>query len=156
MLTNNYTVNLMKTGYHLLILLSLSTSAIAIGIIPEINWQSKTISINAHAIAQDVSDEDLRKYAQAAIEIEGLRKTTLSNIENIVGKSKPNQLNCNQEENFNQLPDNARNMALSYCNQSENIVKKHGLSNTQFNQIHQQVRQNPALRQKLQAIIGQM
>lgn len=156
MLTNNYTVNLMKTGYHLLILLSLSTSAIAIGIIPEINWQSKTISISNHAIAQNVSDEDLRKYAQAAIEIEGLRKTTLSNIENIVGKSKPNQLNCNQEEKFNQLPDNARSLAVNYCSQSENIVKKHGLNNTQFNQIHQQVRQNPALKQKLQAIIGQM
>jgi hypothetical protein len=146
----------MKTGYHLLILLSLSTSAIAMGITPEINWQSKTINISNHAIAQNVSDEDLRKYAQAAVEIEGLRKTTLSSIENIVGKAKPNQLNCNQQENFNQLPDNARSMALSYCSQSENIVKKHGLSNTQFNQIHQQVRQNPALKQKLQAIIGQM
>lgn len=156
MLRSNYTVNFIKTGYHLLILLSLSTSAIAFGITPEINWQNKALNISNQAVAQNVSDEDLKKYAQAAIEIESLRKTTLSNIENIVGKAKPNQLNCNQEENFNQLPDNARNMALNYCNQSENIVKKHGLNNTQFNQIHQQVRQNPAIKQKLQAIIGQM
>lgn len=156
MLRSNYSVNFIQTSYHLLILLSLSTSAIAFGITPEINWQSKTVNASNQAVAQGVSDEDLKKYAQAAIEIESLRKTTLSNIENIVGKSKPNQLNCNQEENFNQLPDNARNMALSYCSQSENIVRKHGLNNTQFNQIHQQVRQNPAIRQKLQAIIGQM
>jgi Domain of unknown function (DUF4168) len=156
MLRSYYTVNFIKTSYHLFILLSLSTSAITLGIIPEINWQNKALNISNQAVAQNVSDEDLKKYAQAAIEIEGIRKTTLSNIESIVSKIKPNQLNCNQSENFNQLPENARNMALNYCNQSENIVKKYGLNNTQFNQIHQQVRQNPTLKQKLQAIIKEM
>jgi hypothetical protein len=106
--------------------------------------------------AQNVSDADLKKYAQAAIEIENLRVTTLANIENIVGKSKPNQLNCYQENTFNQLPNSARNIAENYCEQSETIVKKHGLTNTQFNQIHQQVRSNPTLKQKVQSMIGQM
>lgn len=156
MLINNHTVNFIKTGYHLLILVSLSISAIAIGITPEINWQSKTLNISNQAIAQNVSDEDLKKYAQAAMEIEGLRKMTLSNIENIVGKSKPNQLNCYQQESLTQLPDNARAMAVNYCEQSEAIVKKHGLSNAQFNQITQQVRENPVIKQKLQGFIGQM
>lgn len=156
MLINHRTLNFIKTGYQILLLFSLSSSAIALGMIPEINWQSKTINIGNEAMAQNVSDEDLRKYAQAAVEIEGLRKSTLNSIESIVGKSTPNQLNCHQEENFNQLPNNARNMAVSYCEKSETIVKKYGLTNTQFNQITQQVRQNPALKQKLQAIVGQM
>ncbi|BAQ61711.1 hypothetical protein GM3708_2117 [Geminocystis sp. NIES-3708] len=156
MLINYRTLNFIKTGYQILLLFSLSTSAIALGIIPEINWQSKTMNITSEAMAQNVSDEDLRKYAQAAVEIESLRKSTLNNIESIVGKSTPNQLNCHQEENFNQLPNNARNMAVSYCEKSETIVKKYGLTNTQFNQITQQVRQNPTLKQKLQAIVGQM
>lgn len=156
MLINHRSLNFIKTSYQILILLSLSTSAVATGIMPEFNWQSKTISISNQAMAQNVSDDDLKKYAQAAMEIENLRKTTLSNIETIVGKSTLNQLNCHQEENFNQLPNNARTMAINYCNTSENIVKKYGLTNTQFNQITQQVRQNPALKQKLQAIVGQM
>ncbi|MBL1208454.1 DUF4168 domain-containing protein [Geminocystis sp. GBBB08] len=156
MLVNKYNFNSLKTGYHLLILITLTTSAMALGIIPEINWQSKTINISNQAVAQTPTDEDLRKYAQAAIEIENLRKTTFSNIESIVGKSKPNQLNCYQEDSLNQLQGNARTMAVNYCEQSEAIVKKYGLTNTQFNQITQQVKQNPALKQKLQGIIGQM
>jgi hypothetical protein len=152
MLVNNYSFS--KTVYHLLILLGLSTSAIVLGIVPEI--QRQTITLNNSAVAQSVSDEDLKKYAQAAIEIENLRVTTLSNIESIVGKSKPSQLNCYQEGTFNQLPSNARNIAENYCQQSEAIVRKHGLSNTQFNQIHQQVRNNPTLKQKVQSMIGQM
>lgn len=152
MLVNNYSLS--KTVYHILILLGLSTGAIVLGVVPEINTQ--TITFNNHVSAQNVSDADLKKYAQVAIEIETLRVTTLTNIESIVGKSKPSQLNCYQENTFNQLPNNARTIAESYCEQSEAIVKKHGLTNTQFNQIHQQVRNNPALKQKVQAMIGQM
>lgn len=152
MLLNNYSLS--KTVYHILILLGLSSSAIVFGVIPEIHEQ--TITFNNHVLAQNVSDGDLKKYAQAAIEIENLRVTTLASIESIVGKSKPNQLNCYQEGIFNQLPNNARTIAESYCEQSETIVKKHGLTNTQFNQIHQQVRNNPTLKQKVQAMIGQM
>ncbi|WP_017294710.1 DUF4168 domain-containing protein [Geminocystis herdmanii] len=152
MLVNNYSFS--KTVYQILILLGLSTGAIVFGVIPEIN--SQTITFNNHVVAQSVSDGDLKKYAQAAIEIENLRVTTLSNIESIVGKSKPSQLNCYQENTFNQLPSNARNIAENYCQQSEAIVKKHGLTNTQFNQIHQQVRNNPTLKQKVQTMIGQM
>ncbi len=156
MLAHKYTLNLLKTGYHILILITLTTTAIALGGTPEINWQNKTVNINNQAVAQDPSDDDLRKYAQAAVEIENLRKTTFTNIENIVGKSKPNQLNCNRQESLNQLPDNARSIAVSYCKQSEAIVKKYGLSINQFNQITQQVRQNPEIKRKLQSIVGQM
>lgn len=152
MLVNNYSFS--KAVYHLLILLGLSTGSIVSGIIPEISTEK--VSFSNHVLAQSVSDGDLKKYAQAAIEIENLRVTTLGNIENIVGKSKPSQLNCYQEDTFNQLPSNARTIAESYCQQSEAIVKKHGLSNTQFNQIHQQVRNNPTLKQKVQGMIGQM
>lgn len=152
MLVNNYSFS--KAVYHLLILLGLSTGAIVSGIIPEIHGQ--TITFNNHVVAQSVSDGDLKKYAQVAIEIETLRVTTLTNIESILGKSKPSQLNCYQEDTFNQLPSNARTIAESYCQQSEAIVKKHGLTNTQFNQIHQQVRNNPTLKQKVQTMIGQM
>lgn len=66
------------------------------------------------------------------------------------------QMSCNQRQSFSQLPDNARNMAIEYCDQSETIVKNHGLSVNRFNQITQQVKQNPSLKQRLQSIIGQM
>lgn len=152
MLINNYSLS--KTVYHILILFGLSSSAIVLGIVPEINTQ--TIAFSNRVLAQNISDADLKKYAQAAVEIENLRVTTLTNIEGIVGKSKPSQLNCYQENAFHQLPNNARTIAESYCEQSETIVKKNGLTNAQFNQIHQQVRNNPSLKQKVQGMIGQM
>lgn len=152
MLVNNH--SFLKTASHILILLGLSSISIVSGLTPEIKGQ--TITFNHQAVAQSVSDADLRKYAQAAMEIETLRVSTLANIQSIVGNSKPSQLNCHQEDSFNQLPNNARSIATNYCEQSEAIVRKHGLTNTQFNQIHQQVRQNATLKQKVQSMIGQM
>ncbi|AFZ54763.1 DUF4168 domain-containing protein [Cyanobacterium aponinum UTEX 3222] len=143
----------MKVGSQFFLVCGLAVFGVSLGIVPEYNQGS--ISIESKAMAQNVSDEDLKKYAQAAIEIENLRKTTYSNIEGIVGKSM-GQMSCNQRQSFSQLPDNARNMAIEYCDQSETIVKNHGLSVNRFNQITQQVKQNPSLKQRLQSIIGQM
>ncbi|BAQ66804.1 DUF4168 domain-containing protein [Geminocystis sp. NIES-3709] len=154
MLVNHY--NFLKIAYQGLIVFGFSTTAIVSGIIPEINIHTQTVTFSNHAMAENISDADLKKYAQAAMEIERIRKTTFENIESIVGKSKPSQLNCYQEDSLNQLPNNARTMALSYCQQSEEIVKKYGLTINQFNQITQQIKQNPTVKQKLQAIIGQM
>ena len=153
MFTNHYRFHLHKTSYQILIIFSLAITALTTGITPEINFTAKTISISNQVNAQTPTDATLKKYADAAMEIESLRKTTFDNIENILGKSKPNTLNCYQEESFNQLPENARSLAVNYCQQSEGIVKKHGLTINQFNQIHQQVRQNNEVNQRLQVIM---
>ncbi len=151
MLRKNYILNRQMTANILIVILT-SLSAIAFGIIPEINWQTKTIRIESQVLAQ--SDGDLQKYAQAAQEIETLRRSTFSQIEAKVGKQKANQLACNQASSLNQLPDDARSLAQNYCNQSEAIVKKHGLTINQFNQITQQRQQNPELNRKIQNMIS--
>lgn len=151
-----YNYHFRQKSSHFIILCALSCASIVFGVTPEIKLESQGISFNNQVMAQNVSDADLKKYAQAAMEIETIRKSTFENIESMVGKSKLNQINCHQEESLNQLPGNARSLAINYCQQSEEIVKKHGLTINQFNQITQQVRQNPSMKQKLQAIIGQM
>jgi len=65
-------------------------------------------------------------------------------------------MSCNQRQSFSQLPDNARKMAIEYCDQSEVIVQNNGLTINRFNQITQQVKQDPSLKQRLQSILGQM
>lgn len=142
----------MKFASQLLIAFGLSLTAVSLTIVPE--YRQGSVTISSQAMAQNVSDEDLRKYAQAAIAIENLRQTTYSNIEGIIGRSS-GQMSCNQPQSFSQLPENARKMAIEYCEQSEVIVKNNGLTVNRFNQITQQVKQNPSLQQRLQSIIGQ-
>lgn len=138
----------------LLLMLLTSISTIMLGVTNDINWQSKTLTINHQVFAQTPSDDELQKYAQAAKEIETLRQSTFSQIEAQVGKEKANQLACNQTATINQLPESARNIAQNYCTQSEAIVKKNGLTISQFNQITQQRKQNPSLNQKIQNMIS--
>ncbi len=142
-----------KVASQLLIALGLSLSAVSTGVVPE--YRQGSVTIQSQAMAQNVSDEDLKKYAQAAIAIENLRKTTYSNIEGVTGKSS-GQMSCNQRQSFSQLPENARKMAIEYCDQSEVIVQNNGLTVNRFNQITQQVKQDPSLKQRLQSILGQM
>lgn len=151
MLRKNY--NFISIFNVNILVFSLScVSAIIFGIIPEINWQSKTINFENQVLAQ--SDAELQKYAQAAKEIENLRKSTFSQIEAKVGKDKANQLACNQANSINQLPEDARSLAQNYCTQSEAIVQKHGLSISQFNQITQQRKSDSSLDQKIQNMIS--
>ena len=148
---NNHKFNLIKIGYQICFLLGLSGALVAIDVLPR--YEQGNLTLNNEVLAQTPSDSDLRKYANALIKIESLRLNTYSNIRNTVKKSIPD-LACNQPNSFNQLPNNARSMAVNYCEQSENIVKQSGLTIVQFNQITQQVKQNPALYQKLEQIIG--
>lgn len=153
MLFNQGNGKYMKVASQLLMALGLSLSAVSLGVVPE--YGQGSVTIPSQAMAQSVSDEDLRKYAQAAIAIENLRQTTYSNIEGVIGKSM-GQMSCNQRQSFSQLPENARKMALEYCEQSEVIVQNNGLTVNRFNQITQQLKQNTSLKQRLQSILGQM
>lgn len=153
MLFNQGNDKYMKFASQLFMVLGLSLSAVTMGLVPE--YQQGSLIIQNQVRAQNVSDEDLRKYAQAAIAIENLRQTTYSNIESAIGKSS-GQMSCNQRQSFSQLPDNARRMAIEYCDQSEVIVRNNGLTVNRFNQITQQVKDNPSLKQRLQSILGQM
>lgn len=142
----------MKLASQLLIAFGLSLTAVSLAIVPE--YRQGSVTISSQAMAQNVSDEDLRKYAQAAIAIEKLRQTTYSNIGELIDKSSE-PMSCDQPQSFSRLPENARKIAIGYCEQSEVIVKNNGLTVNRFNQITQQVKQNPSLQQRLQSIIGQ-
>jgi dephospho-CoA kinase len=146
---NKYLVNT-------LIISILTATGVITGIVPQLSFETGELNFSRVVYAQNVTDDQLKQYAQALVEIEKLRQPTFANLEGIVGKEKASQISCNQENTISQLPDNARSIASSYCNQSEAIVKKYGLTNGQFNQITKSVNQNPSLKQKLESIIRQL
>ena len=155
MLSKNYSLNL-KLSTKVLVLTLATISVMTLGITPEINWQTKTININPQVLAGTPSDDILQKYVKAAKEIESLRKSTLSQIAAKIGQDQANQIqlaSCNSS-NISKIKDQAaRNLAEKYCNKSEEIVKKHGLSINKFNQITQQRKQDPSLNQRIQNMI---
>ena len=153
---NTYKLKLIQILSRACLVMGISTIAITFDLLPTYQSQTGRLTITTQsASAQAPSDTDLRKYGNAAVEIESLRQNTYSNIQGIVGSSQPAQLSCNKQKSFRSLPDNARSLAVDYCKQSEAIVKKNGLSINQFNQITQQLKKNPDLYKKLQNIMGQ-
>ncbi len=140
------------------LVLIFTTFGVVLDFIPKIAWQTGGLNFNTVAFAQNnISESDLQKYAQTLVEIEQIRQPALTNIVNIIGKeAQTTPLACNQPENLSKLPDKARDIAKNYCTESEAIVKKNGLSISQFNQITRNIQDNPSLQQKIQEIIRQM
>ncbi|MBE9222736.1 DUF4168 domain-containing protein [Cyanobacterium stanieri LEGE 03274] len=152
----NHLSTIKLSSTKIILTLGLSTLGIVTGLTPEYNFQSNAITINNQAFAQNFSDAELTRYAQAAVEIERLRRSTFANIEAIVGEERSSQLACHQQNSINELPSNARSLMNDFCQNSEAIVRRNGLSMNQFNQITQQVRQNDALRSRLRDITRQL
>lgn len=151
MLMNKNRFKLMKVAYQICFLFGLSVGLVVFDTLPQ--YEQGKLTINHAVWAQNPSDSELQRYGAAATRIEELRRTTYNSIREIVGNSKSPALACNQQQNFNQLPNEARNMAIDYCEQSERIVEQNGLTINQFNQITRQLKQNPALYQRLQQLM---
>ncbi len=152
MLMNKYRLKLIKIIYQMCFLLGLSFGLVVLDVLPR--YEQGNLSQNNSVMAQIPSDNDLQKYARAATTIENLRQNTYRNIKKIVGTSNTPQLACHQQQSFQKLPDNARSMAVNYCNKSERIVKQSGLSINQFNRITQQLKNNPALYKRVQQMMN--
>lgn len=157
MTTLNYNISRLSKNITMTLFISIFTAAgIMANVIPQISWQNAELNLDFGntTLAQNVPDDtQLKNYAQAVLEIETLRKPTLNKIESLVGKDKTSQLACNQQNTIDQLPDEARNLATNYCNQSEEIVKKYGFTNKSFNEMTLTIQGNPTLKQKVQSFM---
>lgn len=106
------------------------------------------------ALYQAVSDNELRKYAMAIIEIEPLRLEALQAIKSKVG-SVPS-LMCHQPGNLDSLPADARRIFVKHCDRASNIASKNGLSMDSFNRITAAVSADAGLRSRLQSMVNRL
>ncbi len=102
--------------------------------------------------AQTLSDEQINNYAQAVMRIESNRQQAYAEIQRIMGENPP-EIVCNQPSSYNSLPEEAAKVALTYCQNSENIVKDTGMTVEQFNQITQQIKQDQELERRIQDVM---
>ena len=152
MLTLNYLSSYFRQTLTRSLLLSiLTTLSILGGVVPELSRQTPQLifSFPVIARAQEFSNEQIRKYAQAVLNIEDLRRQAYQDIQRIIGTQPPDII-CNQPNTLRNLPTNAQKIAIDYCRNSKTIVERSGLSVTLFNNITTRVQSDQNLKRKIQ------
>ena len=135
---------------------SLAISGIGWGIVPDLtrpvpHWFDTVVR------AQNVTDDEIQKYASAVLEMEPSRQSAYNEIKKIVTPQSPPNIACNAGETFSGLPGNARQIAVNYCNRSREIVQNSGLSIERFNEITSQIQGgDTALERRIQSAMRQL
>ncbi len=132
----------------------LAAAGIAVGAVPDLT-AAPTAQFDSAARAQGVSDDEIRRYAQALLDMEPRRVRAYNQLQDMVGNNLPDIV-CNRTASFSGLPGNARQIATNYCNNSRRIVRERGFSIQRFNQITQQIQADQRLRQRIQAAIRRL
>ncbi len=122
------------------------------GLIPEPSSQFTSFSLVSYVSAQNYTPEETLNYAKAGYKVELLRQQIYKEIKNIIDRPPPNIV-CNQQETLQNLPDNVRQIAERYCNESRQIVRQHNLTIDRFNQLKQYYDRGDDFYQQVQNIL---
>ncbi|MBZ8179968.1 MAG: DUF4168 domain-containing protein [Oscillatoria sp. PMC 1051.18] len=132
-----------------LIVASLATMGVMLGIVPSISEQSFSLSFQTSAYAQEFTDQDILNYARAILDMESLRQQAYDDIKQIIG-TQPPTIACNDRRSLRNLPRDAEAIAVNYCNGSRRIVQSSGLSVSQFNEMTARVQSDSRLKERVQ------
>ncbi|MEL7034808.1 MAG: DUF4168 domain-containing protein [Cyanobacteria bacterium J06592_8] len=130
----------------------LSVVSLLSGLTPTLSL-SPSFGIKAvHAqVNQDFTDEEITNYARAVLSLESRRHQVFNEIKKVMGDVP--RIVCDQRSSIDSLPGNAPQLAVSYCQQAERIIKSRGLTVARFNEITLRQQNDPEFRQKIQAEI---
>ncbi len=119
------------------------------GLITATTLVLSTLSLKANAQNLSVNKNEITSYAQALLAIEPARQQAFGAIKKIVGNENVPKIVCNQPNSMNDLPNRARDIAVNYCKQSQEIVENHGLTIDKFNRITMEIPKNNNLKQEI-------
>jgi hypothetical protein len=146
--------NLNRLFSKVLVVGTVSTSAGLSGLIPGMVHHTLTLEFSTTAYAQtqqEFTTEEITNYAKAAIALESRRYQVVNEIKQIVGEVP--RIVCDQPSSINSLPGNAPQIAVSYCDQARQMIERHNLTVTRFNEITRRQQTDPEFREKIQAEI---
>ncbi|MBW4656451.1 MAG: DUF4168 domain-containing protein [Kaiparowitsia implicata GSE-PSE-MK54-09C] len=149
-LSQVYKRSIQPVALHLLTVGAISASTVLLGLVPDLAAASGSSGFSSAAMAQAVSDAEIRGYAQSVLEIEDLRRNAYQEIQSQMpsGQQLPN-ISCHQRDSINGLNRQARQVAISYCNASVQVVERFNLSIEDFNRIHAAQQSDRALADKV-------
>ncbi len=111
---------------------------------PQLAWQQAS----AQGQNTTYSESVINNFAGAVLAIEDLRNQAYEDIKKIVGTVP--DLACHEPNSLNNLPSEARQIAVQYCNDSKDIVENSGISTTQFNELAAEAQSNESLTRRIQ------
>lgn len=127
---------------------ALTTLGLLSGHAPDLSGSSAFVFSSA-AYAQPVSDPEVTNYARAVLVMEPVRQTSFNEIKKMIGSGDVRPIVCHKSESLDALPGNARNIAVTYCNRSKEIVESNGLSIARFNSITVNLQNDPDLKRRI-------
>lgn len=146
--------NLNRLFSQVLVVSTVSTSGWLSGLIPGMVHHTFTLEFSTTAFAQtqpEFTTEEITNYAKAAIALESRRYQVVNEIKQIVGEVP--RIVCDQPSSINALPGNAPQIAVSYCDQARQMIERHNLTVTRFNEITRRQQTDPEFREKIQTEI---
>ncbi|MEO0406600.1 MAG: DUF4168 domain-containing protein [Cyanobacteria bacterium P01_A01_bin.135] len=103
-----------------------------------------------------VSAAEVRQYANSVLRIESLRTVALRDIQPLIGTEALQSLACHQPETVRRLPDTAKDIFVTYCTQSVDVVEQSGLSVSRFNEITTTSRSDAAIATQIQQALQEL
>ncbi|MCX7595921.1 MAG: DUF4168 domain-containing protein [Fischerella sp.] len=113
---------------------------------------SSALIFSSNADAQNTLQLDntqILKYSKVILRMEPERQQAFDKIKKIIGDQEVPKIVCNEPNSYNSLPSQARDVAVDYCNRSQQIVEANGLSIDEFNQITVALQENEDLKRKI-------
>ncbi len=107
------------------------------------------LTVKADAQIPPVNNAEVTSYAQSVLEMEPKRQDAFQEIKKIIGGKEIPKIVCNDPNSMNSLPNKAREIAVNYCNDSQNIVSANKLTIDRFNQITVEIQSNADLKRQI-------
>ncbi|MDJ0555432.1 MAG: DUF4168 domain-containing protein [Microcoleaceae cyanobacterium MO_207.B10] len=138
-----------------LLVATLSTMGVMIGVIPKLSDQSLIPIFETAAYAQkQFTNQEINKYANAVLQIEKLRVGAYQEVQNEYQKQTPRgeipEIICNDKKTVSDLPQNIQVIAVNYCDQAKRFIESNDLTVAQFNEITMTQKDDQILRKKIQ------
>ena len=120
------------------------------GLTPDLSGRSITLVFGSAAYAQDVSNAEVTKYARAVLVMEPVRQAAFNQIKSVIGSGDVPPIVCHKPQSLDALPGDARNIAVTYCSRSKEIVESNGLTIGRFNTITMNLQNDSNLKKRIQ------
>jgi hypothetical protein len=110
------------------------------------NW-----GFSAKVMAQNpkFNSTEITSYAQALLAMEPIRQEAFASIKKAMNDPEVPKIVCSEPNSINSLPNEARKIAINYCNRSQKIVEESGLTIEKFNRITVEVQNNSELKRQV-------
>ncbi|MBW4566795.1 MAG: DUF4168 domain-containing protein [Tolypothrix carrinoi HA7290-LM1] len=117
------------------------------GALATVGLASSAFALSSQVDAQ--TPTEIRNYAKSILAMEPERSRAFVEIKKIVGGGEVPQIVCSNPNSLNGLPNKARDIAVKYCNRSQQIVEQNGLSIDNFNKITRDLQSNQKLKDEV-------